>query len=287
MSGIALRLATHAHFGTQACQLIDSHGTQTWITRAKNFVIVMSRVKAGSVLDRKNNSDESMVILPPGLNAKIETEEGSQQCSGDSLIILPPGSMHMEMQSAGWVVRIYSSNAVDLMSLASNAHVYSDYAPEVTNLVAWPQPAGGYRLRHYDLAKCKSPDPSVLKMRVFRSTNLMVNIFEPWLKPRDEHCLSPHWHDDFEQASLGLEGSFVHHIRYPWAADKTQWRPDEHVQHESPSVLIIPARAIHTSQNIGTAPTRLIDIFGPPRMDFSMRPGFVINADDYPMPMQS
>ena len=135
------------------------------------------------------------------------------------------------------------------------------------------------------MADYKSPDPSPLKMRVFRSTNLMINIFEPWSKRRDESKLSPHSHDDFEQISLGLKGGFAHHLRYPWTSDKGSWRPDEHeVYAASPSVLVIPARVIHTSHDIGEGMTWLIDIFGPPRADFSSKPGFVLNEKDYPMP---
>jgi hypothetical protein len=43
---------------------------------------------------------------------------------------------------------------------------------------------------------------------------------------------------------------------------------------------------IHTTQDIGEGTTWLIDVFGPPRIDFSSRPGFVLNAADYPMPAQ-
>jgi hypothetical protein len=112
----------------------------------------------------------------------------------------------------------------------------------------------------------------------------MINIFEPWTKRRDETKLSPHSHEDFEQASLAFEGSFVHHLRYPWGPNKATWNEDEHEHYNSPSVLVIPPRVIHTTQDVGDGTTCLIDIFGPPRFDFSSKPGFVLNAADYPMP---
>jgi hypothetical protein len=122
-------------------------------------------------------------------------------------------------------------------------------------------------------------------MRVFRSTNLMINIFMPWMSRRDEKKLSPHSHEDFEQISISMKGAFVHHLRYPWSPDKTGWHEDEHERYDnSPSVLVIPARVIHTSQDVGEGTTWLVDVFGPPRMDLSAKPGFVLNASDYPQP---
>ena len=102
--------------------------------------------------------------------------------------------------------------------------------------------------------------------------------------PRDTAKLSPHSHADFEQASLLLEGDYVHHLRWPWGPDMSQWRPDEAGEVGSPSVLIIPAKVVHTSRNVGPKRSWLIDVFGPPRMDFSSKPGMVCNEADYPMP---
>ena len=182
-------------------------------------------------------------------------------------------------------MRVFSNKAAEIIAAASNASTYADGAPEVAPLVAWPDPVGGFRLRHYRLADFPSQDPSPLKMRVFQSSNLMINIFERWPKPRDESKLSPHSHDDFEQASLGLFGAFTHHLRYPWTPDKSAWREDEHAHYStSPSVLIIPARVLHTSQNVGAAPAWLIDVFAPPRIDFASQPGFVVNGAEYPLP---
>jgi hypothetical protein len=282
---IALRAATHARHYEQRPDIVDRDGTQNWVTRARNFVVVVSGAEAGAVLERRDNPDESMLVLPPGVAAEIEAEGARVESAGDSLTILPPGSSRVTLRSRGIAARVFSDQADDLMARASNRGTYDDGAPEVKPIEPWPAPVGGFRLRHYPLAQYDSPDPSPLKMRVFRSTNLMINIFLPWTKRRDETKLSPHSHDDFEQVSLSLAGSFMHHLRYPWSPDKTTWREDEHVMVHSPSVLVIPARVIHTSQDIGEGVTRLIDVFGPPRVDFSMKPGFVLNADEYPLPL--
>jgi hypothetical protein len=46
---------------------------------------------------------------------------------------------------------------------------------------------------------------------------------------------------------------------------------------------VISARVIHTTAWLD-AGGRMIDIFAPPRIHFSTKPGWVRNADEYPMP---
>lgn len=284
MSGAA-RAATHARLYREAPQQQDADGTRHWITRAANFAVAVSDAKAGSVLARADNPDEYMVLLPPGTEAAIEAGGQRVEAKGDSFTIVPPGASRITVAKPGMLARVFSNRADDVVAAAGNAATYSDGAPEVAPLVPWPDPVGGFRLRHYRLADLPSKDPSPLKMRVFQSSNLMVNIFERWPHPRDEKKLSPHSHDDFEQASVGLYGAFTHHLRYPWTPDKSQWRDDEHAHYSaSPSVLVIPARVLHTSQNVGSEAAWLIDVFAPPRIDFASKPGFVVNGTEYPLP---
>jgi hypothetical protein len=279
-----LRAATHAKHYATAPTAVSDDGSRHWITRAANFVVVVSHCPAGAALHRALHPDESLVLLPAGTEAIISAGTQKIEAEGNSLTILPPGDSAIEVIRPGIVVRVFSSRASDLAAAAQNASAYVDGAPEAAPLTPWPEPPGGFALRHYRLDEYPSCDPSPLKMRVFRSANLMINIFMPWVERRDETRLSPHSHDDFEQMSIALQGRFVHHIRYPWSPDKTTWREDEHEIFDSPSVIVIPAKVIHTTQDVGTGATWLIDVFGPPRVDFASKPGFVLNEADYPMP---
>ncbi len=261
---------------------LQEPGTETWITRGANFVVALSKVGAGSDLLRENNPDE-YVVLNDDIAIRISTPHQTLEVAAGSLTIVPPGTSSVLARGQGTVVRIFSTNATDVVEAASNASHYSDGAPLVRPLVAWPEPSGGYHLRSYVLADhIVQGSP----MRIFRTRNLMINVITPWTTPRDIHRLSPHSHADFEQGSLALSSTWAHHLRFPWTPDMAQWREDQHVEMSSPSLAIIPPAVIHTSHNLGSN-GRLVDIFAPPRLDFSRTPGLVINAADYPMPAEA
>lgn len=261
----------------------DSDGTRHWVTRAANFVLVATQAVAGAVLrrERAEQTDEYMVLLPEDVVAQFGAGGEVLASAGDSLTIVPPGDSQITLPAGGWVYRVFSKQVEDMLAHADNAAAYANGAPEVAELESWPAPLGGYRLRHYDLANYVRTDTT---MRLFRSCKLMINIFLPSKAPRDIHKMTPHTHPNFEQGSLSLRGGYIHHVRYPWVPDMAAWREDEHGEVASPSLLVIPANAVHTSQAIGESGMRLVDIFAPPRDDFSLKPGLVCNADEYPLP---
>lgn len=255
-------------------------GASTWITRSANVVVAITQVNADTVLSRADQPDEYMLLLPLGVRASVSTPSEALEAGPESLTILPPGASRITLLDAGTVTRVFSARATDLAALAVNAAVYAHGVPTVAPLEDWPMPADGYRLRHYRLAEYS--DPKIFG-RLFRSRNLMINVFERVSEPRDPRKLSPHSHANFEQLSLALEGSFIHHLRTPWGPDSAAWEKDEHLEVHSPSTLVIPTQLIHTTQATGEGVKWLIDVFGPPRMDFSLQPGVVRNADEYPM----
>ena len=284
MTGTAARRATKSEFDRMAPQIVD-RGVTTWITRGGNFAVVVSRVEAGAVLERADDPEEHMVIVPPdGPTLSISAGGKTIEAKADSLTIVPPGASTITATSTGLFAQIYSKASTDIMALASNAATYADGAPELAPPDLWPAPRDGYKLRYYPLAQYAKADGDRIQPRVFRSTNMLVNLFVPFKTRRETVGLSPHWHDDFEQASLTLRGRWVHHLRYNWGPDLATWIADDHGEMTTPSVIIIPATAVHTSRDVGEGVSSLYDIFCPPRLDFARKKGFVINEDEYPLP---
>jgi hypothetical protein len=272
---------SYAKFYETEPQLI-ADDTSTWLVRGQNFVLAYSQVSAGATLQRKAQQDEYALLIPDA-GPSVEVTWGSESMTvlGRTLTFIPPGASAVRAHGDGRLIRVLTSAATDLTGASSNAGAYAAPQPNVAPPGPWPSPAGGHRLRSYSLEV--APEPGRFG-RIWRCTTLMVNYTEPRPGPRDVTRMSPHVHDDFEQASLVLDGSFVHHIRFPWGTDMRRWKPDEHEICAGPSLTVIPPLTVHTSQQVGTGINQLVDIFAPPRLDFSNMDGWVLNASDYPMP---
>lgn len=261
---------------------IDADGARTWLIRSQNAVVAYSRADDGAIFERAAQPDEYVLLLPgKDVTATVESDGTTTAVPAFSIAFVPSGSSKVTVHGNGEVVRIFTTVASDLTAACANAEAYAEDHPNVAPITPWPAPRGGRKVRAYSLDV--PPEPGRFG-RIWRGETLMVNFLEPQVGPRDITKLSPHHHDDFEQCSLALEGSFIHHLRWAWTPDMRIWRDDRHETCDAPSVLVIPPPAIHTSRGVAEGVNQLVDIFCPPRLDFSKKPGWVLNADDYPMP---
>ncbi len=279
---------TASHFGAisyakfyETDPQLRERGGATWIARGQHFVLAYSELEPGATLERIAQEDEHFMLLPDPASAKLSVNGVASTLDGRQVVIIPPGDSHVTMPAGGRVVRLFTSAAADLAALSSNSATYESPAPNLAPLAPWPEPVGGYKLRTYDL---DVEGGGSRFGRIWRSRSLMVNYSYPRPGPRDVTKMSPHSHADFEQGSLVVDGSFVHHTRWPWTTNMHAWRADEHEICAGPSFTVIPAHAIHTSHCVGREVNQLVDVFAPPRTDFSEMSGWVLNADEYPMP---
>ncbi|WP_340160139.1 hypothetical protein [uncultured Hoeflea sp.] len=258
-------------------QIEDETG-RTWLVRGHNFVVAYSDLKPGAVFTRSGQPDEYVVLLPDA-GAQITACGETKQVAANSIAFVPPGDSQMVMPKGGNLVRLFTARSTDLVDLCPNAGAYDQPRTHIPEFQAWPEPADGLKIRHYSL---DVPKQEGRFGRIFRCTTFMVNMLDAYDGPRDTSKMSPHHHDDFEQCSLLLKGQYTHHLRWPWTTDLADWKDDKAISVGAPSAIVIPPPAIHTSRATGADRNQMVDIFCPPRLDFSKKPGWVLNQDDYP-----
>lgn len=258
----------------------DANG-RTWFARGQNFIVAYSELEPGASFERIGQVDEYMVLLPYAGTPVLASAGGQEERSdGYALVVMPPGNSRLLLPEGGRVVRLFSTRSPDLVAKCANAESYAEPHANIPSFEAWPDPVGGFKIRVYSL---DVPKEEGRAGKIWRCTTMMVNMPGTRFGPRDLTKLSPHSHDDFEQCSLALSGTWTHHMRWPWTIDYNDWKADVHAVVQSPSITVIPPPVLHTSA-CGEGENQLVDIFAPPRLDFSSRPGWVLNADEYPMP---
>ena len=275
--------AEYAKFYETKPQEEDANG-RTWYARGQNFIVAYTEAKSGARFVRRAQADEYVVLLPDADSSLEITASGeTRTVPGYSLAFVPPGDSTLMMPDGGQLVRLFTARSTDLAAKCANNASYASQHPNIPPFEPWPAPRDGYRIRSYSLDVHGQEGRFG---RIFRCSTFMVNYLDPRHGPRDVTKLSPHHHDDFEQCSLALKGAYIHDIRWPWTTNMNHWRADDHEYCGSPSIAVIPPPAIHTSRAMAPGVNQLVDIFCPPRMDFSTKPGWVLNAEDYPLPAQ-
>ncbi|HEU4623726.1 MAG TPA: hypothetical protein VFS52_03120 [Steroidobacteraceae bacterium] len=275
------KAATYARFYEEPPVEDDANG-RAWYCRGQNMIVNYLEARAGGRFARTRQLDEYALLVPRADTSVMIVANGEgQNVVGPAVVFVPPGASIIEAKTDGVLLRLLTTRAADLLGKCTNNADYAQCDPNVAPFQEWPEPIGGYRIRAY---RGDVPPQKGRFGRLYRGSTIMVNFGDGRRGKRDPRDVSPHHHDDFEQYSIALAGEFTHHIRWPWTPDSTAWREDEHARCAAPSVTVIPPPAVHTSVGMADGLNRLCDAFCPPRYDFSMREGWVLNAADYPMP---
>jgi mannose-6-phosphate isomerase-like protein (cupin superfamily) len=244
--------------------------------RGQNFLVDWVEAKGPSARFDVSSPDESMILLPAN-GATLTAANEHVTAKTRSVCILPPGTTTVTLPEGGHCIYL-STNRDDLVaSEATNESAYAKPDPMVSAIGAhFKRTKGNGRIVVIDIDGIDAPAG---QMKSLQSETMSIN----WIdrdKPRSRTALSPHSHDDFEQGSLAILGTFIHHLRVPWGANADHWRDDEHMDAPPRSLIIIPPGTLHTTEAVGDMHHLLIDVFAPPRRDFIAK-GMITNAADY------
>jgi hypothetical protein len=249
--------------------------------RGQNFLIEWLDAKANAPALLLSSDDET-ILLTLDAGAKIAGSVSETSIAGRTVVVLPAGDFQIYLEPGR--AAVLSTSRKGISASALNAGSYAKRDERVSPLEkAWERRNGSKELQIFEIDKVTAPADNP-RLKMFQSSTMSLN----WVDydgPRDRKSLSPHFHEDFEQASLAAAGNFVHHLRVTWGSDAEEWRDDVHMGARSPSILIIPPRLIHTSEGVGPGRHLLIDLFTPPRRDFIARK-WMLNSSEYLDPLK-
>lgn len=255
---------------------VGSSGEMTWTARGQNFVVAYTSVEhPGVALNWSDGVGHVVIVADP--DGAVTVSAGGEKVSlaGRGIVTVPAGESSVVVDSGSSMVRMFPQTS-KAAAESVNAESYVEPHPRVTLSPSTGDEVHG--LKAYPLSDYPA-EPGRFGT-IFRTATLMVNFLDDAHGPRDPEKLSPHHHDDFEQGSLTIAGTWQHHIRTPWTTRQSQWRDDLHVTVEGPSLTVIPPPTVHTSQAIGSDLNLMIDLFSPPRTDFQDQ-GWVVNVEEY------
>lgn len=264
-------------------QVVDLRATALPLRRSnargQNFIV--ERLAGGGNLPFALSSASEIIVLLPDTGAGVAgTHEGD--LPGTAVVILPAGSYQLTPSGAGDLYVLATDRTDEEAGAAANAGMYAEADARVRPIgERYRRVAHNGEIRIYPVAEIAIP-PDNGRLRFLQSETMSINWVE-YEGVRDRSALSPHAHADAEQASLAIEGHFIHHLRTPWGRDADQWREDQHLVAGPGTIAIIPPEIIHTTEGSGDGRHVLIDVFAPPRADFIAR-SWVFNSSEYAAP---
>jgi len=254
-------------------------GVRRWPARAQNFGVEWVEADEEGAEVRYGSAHETMVLVFSQAALVTQGDAAPVEAAPRSVCIVAPGQAVVRM-TAGGICVVLASQRDDLdLSRSLNADLFRQHDPRIkaaTPAFGRVGDAAPVQVIAIDAFAAPAGNP---RLKMLQSNTLSIN----WVDydgPRDRRALSPHSHADLEQGSLAVAGRFVHHLRQRWGKDADAWRDDQHLEVGSPSLMVVPANLIHTSEGVGEGHHLLIDVFSPPRRDFIAK-GWVHNAGDY------
>ena len=274
-------------------RLSDSAGDdESQVVTAQNFAVELWHPSNAARLERAGEF-ESIVMVSAG-NARVESVDdavrnvdgangnvdNAVELGAGSVAIVPAGAFRIVAGESVQVAIVHSKPPDALRQRAINTAQYTSADPRIV------PPGRGYRrtsnpgrINRYEVADLATL-PHADRTRMIQSDAISINWVE-YEGARDPTRLSPHNHSVFEQASLGLRGTFIYHLRVPWMPDSTAWRADRHERIDAPCIGVFPVGLIHTvTGSPGSGRNLLIDVFSPVRDDF-VEKGWVANSAEY------